>query len=354
MKEQEEKYRFKPAAGFLAAVITTLLAWYVLLPLVYLADLKILWAAFPWFTWYAGYWNFTFAVLGWGFYLPLAVLTAVSLLLVRGLIGKLPFFRRGGEKQGAFSLMKKALGLFFTAIFVAGLLGALAYWENREFTFTQAPAPFGLRIMKKNCAACHPPYRAFHYIKAPDQWQVTVNRMRNLEGAVVTDEDAGKIVELIKRKNSYSDGYLFTAKCTRCHGKSELESVELTSEEWGLVVDRVARLSPYAYRTDWKKQIIRYLSRTMAVSETMIDKNVITKLRFEKACGYCHQLVLALEPLSPDEDVSAMVRRMRLKAPMVFPEEYERTIAEFVQQLPKDEKKFNHMFPHDRKVEVSW
>ncbi|MCZ7582620.1 MAG: hypothetical protein M5R36_04385 [Deltaproteobacteria bacterium] len=157
---------------------------------------------------------------------------------------------------------------------------------------------------------------------------------------------------------SYSDKWLYRAKCLRCHDDRELRRAKYTAVEWEQIVERVSRRQVYAFRTEWKRQINRYLRENLAVEPppegTPERERRETKISFEMRCGVCHSLDILVRPRTFEETDAEMVERMRLKAPSLISYDEVRRLTDFVGAVPQDLEKFQEMFPHDRKLEISW
>ena len=358
MKEQTKRHRYSLLASLFAGLLALPVVWYVLMPLVYLADLKILWASFPWFTWYRAYWNFSYALLSYGFFIPVFIVFVLTFFLIRRLLTLIvPAWRKPRSERPAAWL--GMLVRFFLTILVVGAFAILWLdWQNKEYLHHEPWFPIGGGLLKENCTHCHNPYRAFHYVKEPEQWRVTVNRMRNLEGAPVSEEKAERIIHYIQKKSSYSDAYLFRAKCLRCHSRGRIAVTPRTADEWRLIIDRAQRHSPYAFRTEWKRKIEQYsermLAAPLAASENQEREALETKILFERTCGACHRLNLVQTASGSQADISEVIRRMETKAPARFAEVDQERLATFVIGLDKAPDVFNHQFPHDQKVEAAW
>jgi hypothetical protein len=354
MKKHGNPARYTLFAGIAASIAAVAVTWHILMPFAYRASLKFLWATFPWFTWYGSYWDFAFFVQSEAFFALTTLLLLIVFFLIRRSAVAIPGWTRPDEKP---AFWKKSLrGLLALAILAAVSVGWYA-WQQKTFVFAENRPLVSIGLLEKNCAHCHDPYRAFHYLKEPEQWRVTVTRMREVEGAPVSEETAEKVIELLQHRASYSDAYLYRAKCLKCHGRSEATARDKTSEEWKLLIGRMERLSPYAYRSEWRRQLTRYAEQNLAVPEPESADELDRyhgKVRFETVCGSCHQLLLVTESAEPKDNPRKLVERMHGKAPAYFKPGDLDTIPGFLSSLPEDEAEFSAMFPHDKIVEAKW
>jgi len=346
----KERFRYSPPANLLALAGAAVLIHVLFIPVVYLMAVTTCREIFPWFIWYQAYLDWSSFILGAWLWLPLPFLFLTAFYLLRHVIGRLaPRWRTAVPKR--WNVRRVAAWLLIAPVMLASGLSfaPLAFFGavNIARTF---PAP-GRSLQRAKCSVCHSPYRPFHFIKEPEQWQVTVDRMRSLEGAQVGEEEAGTIVAYLKARASYTDAWIFRAKCLRCHGRDTLQARPRTAEEWQMIGRRMARLSPYAYRTEWLRQLDRYTAAELA-QPSPGGEEYLAKIHFERACGACHQLRLVLEP--HEEKIDELVRRMAAKAPGIIAPDEMPAFTEYTTRIMGERERFGSLFPHDQRIEVSW
>jgi hypothetical protein len=174
--------------------------------------------------------------------------------------------------------------------------------------------------------------------------------MIDRNGAPVDETTAAEIVDWLRDYRGFSDSWMFTAKCRRCHDIAHLKNRPRTAQEWAFVVDRVGWLSPFAFREDQKAQIKRHLAAELAVPPPPVgsrDRLMLDhRLELQAACNPCHSLALVLEDGAMDEP-EEMVRRMSEKNPDLVPPDKVKDFAEWLGELPLDEPGFWSVLPHD-------
>ncbi len=210
-------------------------------------------------------------------------------------------------------------------------------------------------LIQDNCAHCHSPQRPQHYIKPPAMWRATVRRMIERNEAPVSDRKAERIIQWLQDYRSFSDGWMFRAKCERCHHRTHILETDRTAEEWAWIVRRLEWFNGFAYRKDQQEQLARYAMEHLAADpppegtpeRTALDQRV----ELMDACNPCHSLSLVLEEGAMD-DPRAMVERMSEKNPTLVPPDRIDALAKACEELPTDEEGFWELFPHDVLLEL--
>jgi hypothetical protein len=179
--------------------------------------------------------------------------------------------------------------------------------------------------------------------------------MRERNGAPVSDAQAEEVLDWLISYRSFSDSWMFRAKCLRCHGVHHLTKTPRTAEEWSDIVDRVAWLSPFAYRVDQRDQVKAHLADALSVPVpepgSVDHESYVMRRDLRAACNPCHSISLIFEDGVLD-DANAMVARMSRKDPKLVPEDRIDDFAEAVKALAKDPDEFDRLFPHDVLLEV--
>ncbi len=210
-------------------------------------------------------------------------------------------------------------------------------------------------LLVKRCSTCHSPYRPQHYIKPPEMWRATVRRMIERNGAPVGDEDAEAIIAWLQDYRAFDDGWMFRAKCERCHHRTHLLETPRTAEEWSWIVQRLRWYNGFAYREDQQIQAARYAAEHLSVApppEGSPERDALeTRLELQRSCNPCHSISLVLEEGALD-DARAMIERMSKKNPDLVPEDRIDALTAAVKALPKDEAGFWPLFPHDVLMEL--
>lgn len=341
--------------SLIALLIAGAATYAVYYPSTYQLSVAACRALFAWFVWYEAYWHFAADLQRWATLAPLpfafvATFWAVRRLATCGVRAWRPGGARGPLRAGIWSarVLLGAVALpSGLALAAAILLPAMAFGPGYYTTG-------GKRLQRASCSHCHSPYRPFHFFRPPEQWDRTVHRMRTLEGAPIDEEEQARIVRYLSSRCSYTDAWMFRAKCLRCHDRDQLEATPRSAEEWEAIADRAARLSPYAYRQDWLDQVKRHAAAELAVSmdQTPLGAETEGKLTFERHCGACHYLDGAAAP--PTGEVEGVVRTMAAKVPDRMSSQEVDAVVRYLREHRPEPADLNSAFPHDHLVEVDW
>jgi len=210
-------------------------------------------------------------------------------------------------------------------------------------------------LLKENCGHCHSPHRPQHYIRSREMWARTVHRMIERNGAPVSESDAEQIIRWLGDYRAFSDGWMFRAKCERCHHRTHLLETPRTAEEWEWIIQRMSWLNTFAYRADQTEQLRRYtaehLSEPAPREETPEHAAWVSRLELQRSCNPCHSISLILEDGALD-DTRAMVERMSRKNPDLVPPDRIEALTEALDELPRERTALGEMFPHDQLLEL--
>ncbi len=339
----------------LALALAAMLTYAVYSPATYVLAVAACRALFAWFVWYEAYWHFAEDFQRWATLAPLpfaflGTFWGLRWLAARGMRGWRPGGARGLLRVGIWTgrIVLGAVALpSGVALAAALLLPALAFGPGYHTTG-------GKRLQRASCSHCHSPYRPFHFFRPPEQWDRTVHRMRTLEGAPIDEEEQERIARYLSSRCSYTDAWMFRAKCLRCHDRQTLEARPRSGGEWEAIADRAARLSPYAYRQDWLEQVKRHAVEELAVPVDPPPLGDLTesKLTFERHCGPCHYLDTAAS--TPTAEFDRVVREMADKVPGRMSDEEVVGIVRYLREHRPADGEWATAFPHDHLVEVDW
>lgn len=244
------------------------------------------------------------------------------------------------------------------ALVVLGAAGALAGPAAvNSVRFVRTFPPRTNAVVMENCGHCHSPYRPQHFVRTEAAWRRTVQRMRERNGAdkYVDEQTAEEVIRWLSDYRGFSDGWMFRAKCLRCHGEHHLREQERTAEEWAWVVERVAWLSPFAFREDQREQLRRHLATDLSAPApapgTPEAAALADRMKLQDSCNPCHSISLVLEDGALD-DTEAMVRRMSSKDPSLVPPDEIDEYVRIIDGLPRDRAGLGRLFPHDELLEL--
>jgi mono/diheme cytochrome c family protein len=87
--------------------------------------------------------------------------------------------------------MKKSIII----LIAAGFLLTLGTWNPASAE--EGAQPTGQQLFETNCKMCHPIERPRSKRKTREGWETTVKRMKNINGAPISDEEASLIINYL-------------------------------------------------------------------------------------------------------------------------------------------------------------
>ena len=301
--------------------------------------------AWPWQLWAGSYLDFAQNMLEPGRPVVYVCLLVVGWWLLGLLIDPKP-----PERGRGLRLLLAPPKLAWLAVVAVCLLALSPLLAIGGVRAARTLPPRTDHLLQENCGHCHSPYRPQHLIKPAGMWRATVRRMIERNEAPVSDEDGERIIDWLTDYRSYSDSWMFRARCERCHGRQHLREVPRTAEEWSWIVRRVSWVSPFAFRADQQEQVDRYVRAELASPEpepgSAEAEEQERRLLLQRSCNPCHSISLILEEGALD-DAETMIRRMARKNPDLVPEDRVHDLVEAVLAVPTDEQAFRRWFPHD-------
>ena len=140
-------------------------------------------------------------------------------------------------------------------------------------------------LMQKRCSKCHNLDRVVGARKDAPGWMRTVERMRAMPGAGISDTDAQMIVSFLVSQNPVNDSgsvakmevarALVDQRCARCHSLDRVYKTVQTPEKWRETVNRMVQYasgSAGALQTGEDEEIISYLSATQTPEAANLKK----------------------------------------------------------------------------------
>ena len=254
--------------------------------------------------------------------------------------------RRGTARRVAASV-----ALVLAGIAALPLLGLGAVHGSRTVP------PSGLGLFANRCGECHVRTRALFFVKTPDEWERTVTRMREFEGADLDEAQADRVLGFLTGMRSFSDAWTYRTRCERCHLPGGLLAGRDPRDpaEWAGIVEGFATTSPYYYRADVRAQIVRHLESNASEPGATLGLDADTYARFRsvgETCGLCHSLSRAADRYrsASIDEVEAMVARMSARMHEPLDEGEQIGAARDYQELIADPARFGRLYPHDRPV----
>jgi ferredoxin-NADP reductase len=128
-------------------------------------------------------------------------------------------------------------------------------------------------LMQRRCAMCHNLDRVVGARKDAEGWLATVNRMRTLPGANISENDATTILSYLVSQvgidNSTPKGEtmigkaLVDSRCNRCHDLDRVYKSAKTAEDWASTVGRMVTYAPDGFLGPGEDQeVVKFLSAT--------------------------------------------------------------------------------------------
>jgi hypothetical protein len=130
-------------------------------------------------------------------------------------------------------------------------------------------------LMQRRCSRCHNLDRVVGARKDAPGWVATVNRMRSMAGAGISEADAQTIISYLASQNQPKGSEanvkmevaraLVDQRCSRCHSLDRIYKAVETPAEWREIVTRMvgyAAGSTGALQPGEDQKIIEYLSAT--------------------------------------------------------------------------------------------
>ena len=141
------------------------------------------------------------------------------------------------------------------------------------------------QLMQKRCSKCHNLDRVVGARKDTPGWMRTVERMRAMPEADISDTDAQMIVSYLVSQNPVQDSgsaakmevarALVDQRCARCHSLDRVYKTVQTPEKWRETVNRMVQYasgSAGALQPGEDEQIVSYLSATQTPEAANLKK----------------------------------------------------------------------------------
>ena len=229
---------------------------------------------------------------------------------------------------------------------VAVLLPALVVAGPRALRAASAP---GRVVFEQRCGGCHDRALTLYYVKTPAEWERTVAVQVDVEGVSLGAGEREDLNAFLRGVRSYPDRWVFRTRCQRCHGLDTRAWEDRTGEEWGRIVDRHARTSPYYYRPDVRAQLVAHLDRTHGSESATVPDSVA---EIDRLCSGCHPVAHGAERFADRDpaEIRALVARMGTKMAQPPDAETEARVAREWAALIADPQRMGSALPHDLPV----
>jgi len=297
-----------------------------------------------WVQWYHNQGIALYWLMGYG--LPYGI-TAVAVLVLAGLWWAVRPPGRGG----------RARRIAEVGALVLVIATALPLFAITAVHGSRTVPPGGMGLFADRCGECHVRTRPLFFVKTPAEWERTVTRMRDFEGADLDERQSERVLGFLVGMRSFSDAWTYRTRCERCHLPGGLHAGQDRRDpaEWPAIVEGFETTSPYYYRQDVRDQIVRHLEREASEPGATLGLDADSYARFRAVgdtCRTCHSLSRAADRYrsAPIDHVEAMVDRMNARMADPLDEGQRIGIARDYQELIADPARFDRLYPHDRPV----
>lgn len=209
----------------------------------------------------------------------------------------------------------------------------------------------GRAIWAPTCGNCHERPLALYFVKTPEEWAETVRTHREVEGIELSEAEAADLHGYLSGMRGFDDAWAFRTRCQNCHGSTWRRWDSRTEEDWGDVVRRMARWSPYFYAPGVEEQLVRYLSEHKGTdaNDFGLGARYDDYARVVEVCDPCHSLTYEAERYAeaPRATTYDMVVRMNQKLAEPLSDDELDTITDDYLELLRAPDTFDRLFPHD-------
>ena len=320
--------------------------WAACAPLAVALSVWITVEAFWWIEWHAAIPETIKTTLIFG---PALMGPLLALLGLRLLPVALP--RTGAGATAPGPLRRWALRLA-TLLLVLALIPFAAVSGVRAARVVTAPSS---AVFEHKCGLCHFRSRPLYFAKTPVEWRRTLDRMKQLEKAPISEAEQADVLAFLMGVRSYPDSWTFRTRCQRCHVTGAGDWKDRPAEEWAAVVKRIAAYSPYYYRMDVRDQVVRHLIATHSSPDATLslEAEQYRRLRqLDRVCGACHAVSreAARYKDSDPATLDKLLQRMEQKLPAPLEPAKLKAIKRTYTEVLADETLRKLAFPHDEAV----
>jgi len=161
-------------------------------------------------------------------------------------------------------------------------------------------------LTEKRCSKCHNLDRVVGARKDAQGWAETIDKMRKLPGAGISDTDVQIILTYLESQNQappmQAARALVDQRCNRCHSLDRVYRAKKTPQEWRETVDEMSQFaagSANAIPPGDQQQILAYLSQAIdSAAPVPAAPSRVTTSRFDpKTAGFFSLLSLSIVAL---------------------------------------------------------
>ena len=209
------------------------------------------------------------------------------------------------------------------------------------------------KSFEEHCGSCHFRTAALNFKKTPEAWKRSLEKMHDLTGESIPETAMVDIEGWLLAVRSRSPSNVFHSHCSRCHGLSSRRWEARSEEDWGFLVERVARWSPVFYGPEVRRTLREELVRRRgdeAAELGLGPERWSRSLEVIRRCGVCHSISWNADRYREDgmEAALPLVERMNQKmVDRLEPGELEQLARDYL-ELIEDPQEFERLVPHDR------
>lgn len=216
----------------------------------------------------------------------------------------------------------------------------------------------GPGVFQAKCRGCHDLTLPLFYIKTPAEWERTVKTQMEEEGVKLSGGQREDVLGFLLGMRSFSDEWTFRTRCQRCH-LSTSGWDDRRPEDWAALVDRLARWSPYYFRSDVKAQVVRHLTRTRSRPDARLGLDGASyeaAWEVARVCSRCHPLSRGLEGhrSATAARIDHLFEQMNRKLARPLGQKQLRRMRGPYRRLLADSERLRRLFPHDLPLKDGW
>jgi len=147
----------------------------------------------------------------------------------------------------------------------------------------------GRELTIQKCNRCHDLTRVFTFVKTPEEWKGTVNRMAERDPTWIGGGEIDQIVYYLSERQNINKTEdilpvqietMLDTKCSRCHNVERVFAKRRTREQWRNLVTRMSNRHRSWISDTEAKLIGDYLARVYGIKEeTQIRLAAVKKIR---------------------------------------------------------------------------
>lgn len=177
------------------------------------------------------------------------------------------------------------------------------------------------KVMEEKCTKCHSTQRILFLKRTPEEWSVTVRRMKEKAPMWLSNEDVTGCINFLSLNYVKTGRDSFEKLCVGCHkmiGKNELLYQRKTGPAWTRAIERMQRKYNFFIGVTDAKQINEFLIDPRNNKNLKLDSDETGSIEgvFENKCGRCHTYPFMYGQKKTGKDWLEVLDRMQEKNPL--------------------------------------